>query len=76
MPNEFKAGDRVVKNEKTWVVNAFDGWGRGIGIGVVVEPPFRVDDLGAVDVLWPHGRCFEQIEGLLPAPDAEEVSSQ
>ena len=75
MPYVFKVGDRVVKNERTWVVNDFDNWGRGIGVGVVVEPPFRVDDLGEVDVRWPHGRCFEKIEGLLPAPDVEEISS-
>jgi hypothetical protein len=76
MPHDFKVGDRVVKNEETWVVNDFDNWGRGIGIGVVIDPPFRVDDLGAVDVRWPHGRCFEQIEGLLPAMDAKVVSNK
>ncbi len=76
MPYVFKVGDRVVKNERTWVVNDFDNWGRGIGVGVVVEPPFRVDDLGEVDVRWPHGRiALRKIEGLLPAPDVEEISS-
>jgi hypothetical protein len=76
MPHEFNNGDRVVKNDRTWVVNDFDTWGRGIGVGIVVEPPFRVDDLGEVDVWWPAGRCFEKIDGLLPAPDTREISSK
>lgn len=63
----FKVGDRVIKNPETWVVNAFDDWGREIGIGVVVEPPFYLEP-ELVDVRWPHGRCFEAIVGLLPAP--------
>ena len=32
--------------------------GRGIGIGVVVEPPFVLDS-DEVDVRWPGGQCFE-----------------
>jgi hypothetical protein len=65
----FRIGDRVVKNPATWVPNAFDRWGRGIGVGVVVEPPFPIDDLASVDVVWPAGRCFEDTAGLLPALD-------
>jgi hypothetical protein len=45
------------------VANEFDGWGRGVGVGVVVEGPFEVD--GEVDVRWPAGRCFERVEGLV-----------
>lgn len=63
----FKVGDRVIKNAGTWVVNAFDDWGRGIGVGIVVEPPFYLEP-EMVDVRWPHGRCFETVVGLLPAP--------
>ncbi|OWK45096.1 hypothetical protein FRUB_01427 [Fimbriiglobus ruber] len=60
-------GDRVVRNPATWVPNDFDSWGRGEGVGVVVEPPFALD-APDVDVRWPGGRCFEAVSGLLPAP--------
>ena len=64
----FRPGDRVARNPATWTPNDFDGWGRGVGVGVVAEPPFAVDDLDLVDVRWPAGRCFEAVAGLLPAP--------
>lgn len=64
----FKVGDKVIKNPATWVANDFDGWGRGIGVGEVVEPPFPMDDLGMVEVRWPAGRCGELCVGLLAAP--------
>jgi hypothetical protein len=64
----FQPGDRVVKNPDTWEPNALDAWGRGEGVGVVVDPPFEVDDLKLIDVRWPAGRCFEPLAGLLPAP--------
>lgn len=63
----FRAGDKVVKRPETWAPNDFDRWGRGQGVGVVVEPPFTVDGVGYVDVRWPAGRCFEAVAGLLPA---------
>ena len=70
----FNVGDRVVKNAETWEANDFDSWGRGEGIGIVVLPPFSLEH-NAVDVRWPNGRCFERVEGLLPAPSnsGEEV---
>lgn len=61
---EFKIGDRVIKNEETWKPNDFDGWGRGVGIGVVVEPPYEMYDY-EVDVRWEGGRCFEMVEQLI-----------
>ncbi len=67
MPLPFHVGDRVIKNPATWQPNAFDSWGRGLGVGVVVEPPFPLDP-NEVDVRWPAGRCFEEAAGLLPAP--------
>jgi hypothetical protein len=67
MPN-FTVGDRVIRNPATWEPNAFDSWGRGVGVGVVVEPPFPLDP-GQLDVRWPNGRCFESAAQLLPAPD-------
>ena len=61
---KFNIGDKVIKNPEKWVANDFDAWGRGEGIGVVVEPPFAMDD-DEVDVRWPAGRCFEEVEWLL-----------
>ncbi len=61
---KLKIGDKVVKNPNTWIPNDFDGWGRGVGQGVVVEPPFDLDD-DEVDVRWPNGRCFENIDELI-----------
>lgn len=63
----FHVGDRVVKNPATWVPNNFDSWGRGEGVGIVVEPPFELDPT-EIDVRWPAGRCFEWVSELLPAP--------
>jgi hypothetical protein len=65
--NRFAIGDRVVKNPAMWKPNAFDDWGRGEGVGVVVEPPYHMYD-DKVDVRWPHGRCFESTDQLLRAP--------
>lgn len=70
----FVVGTRVVKNPETWEVNEFDSWGRGEGIGVVVESPFPIDDLQLVDVRWPAGRCFESIRGLRVVPQDEPTS--
>jgi len=69
----FEVGDRVVRNPATWKSNDFDSWGRGIGIGVVVEPPFVLDS-DEVDVRWPAGRCFESTtQLLLLTPDRPSV---
>jgi len=58
MGDELNVGDRVIKNEQTWIPTEFDSWGRGEGIGVIVEPPFGLND-NEVDVRWVSGRCFE-----------------
>lgn len=71
----IKIGDKVKKNPKTWKTNEFDYWGRGEGIGVVVEPPFPLDDEG-VDVVWPNGRCFEDIKQLIKVEDADEQQNE
>lgn len=51
-------GDKVVKDEENWIANAFDSWGRGVGIGIIVKSPHKLDE-DEVDVKWPNGRCFE-----------------
>lgn len=69
MSNKFEIGDKVVKNEATWISNECDlSWGRGVGKGVIVAPPFDLE-CNVVDVRWPGGRCLEKIEELLPATD-------
>lgn len=65
---KLKPGDKVIKNEKTWIPNEFDSWGRGIGLGIVVEPPFKLDE-SEVDVRWPAGRCFEMINQLIKSDE-------
>ena len=65
---QFIVGDKVIKNPNTWEPNDFDGWGRGEGVGTVVEPPFELD-ADEADVRWPGGRCFEKTHQLLPAPE-------
>jgi hypothetical protein len=62
----FLAGALVVKNPATWTESKFDAWGAGDGIGVVIRPPFELDD--GVDVRWPGGREFRKMRELLPAP--------
>ena len=64
MTSLFRVGDRVVKNPETWVPTEFDSWGRGVGVGVVVEPPHALPET-EVDVRWPAGRCFEFTSQLL-----------
>jgi len=51
-------------------VNDFDSWGRGIGIGQIITPPYELDE-NEVDVRWPGGRCFETVDQLLPADKSE-----
>jgi len=67
---EFKVGEYVKKNPMTWQPNDFDSWGRGLGVGQIVEPPFEMPH-DQVDVRWPGGRCFENIHQLLPATKTE-----
>ena len=62
--HNFKVGDKVIKNEETWEPNDLDNWGRGIGIGIIVEPPFEMDN-GEVDVKWSNGKCFEFTNQLI-----------
>lgn len=68
----FAVGESVKRYPAMWQPNEFDSWGRGIGVGVAVEPPFPLEP-EEVDVLWPAGRCFEPAAQLLPAPPASDA---
>ena len=57
-------GTKVIKNPDTWVPTEFDGWGRGEGVGTIVEPNVELGD-NEVDIRWPAGRCVERIEELI-----------
>ena len=59
----FTVGTHVVKHPESWRPDEFDAWGRGVGVGIVVESPIPLDP-DTVDVRWPTGRCFERIDGL------------
>lgn len=41
----MEIGDKVVKCKEDWEPNDFDSWGRGIGVGVIVEPSFELSEL-------------------------------
>jgi hypothetical protein len=68
---QFRVGDRVVKNPTGWIPSAFDAWGAGEGVGVVLgvyEQQTGVPSLGEYDVRWPAGRATQAQAELLPAP--------
>ena len=67
--NRFEVGTRVVRSLETWKTNEFDSWGRGDGVGVVVEPPFTLA-AHKVDIRWTSGSCFESTNQFLVASDA------
>jgi hypothetical protein len=52
---KLKVGDHVVKNPLTWEPCDADAKGKGEGVGLVVKPPYELESLKAVDVLWPNG---------------------
>ncbi len=64
MSELFEIGDKVVKNPETWIPNEFDDWGRGLDVGIVVEPDFPLND-NEVDVKWADGTCVEYVEQLM-----------
>lgn len=66
----MKVGTRVIRNPKNWKPNDFDLWGRGKGVGVIVEPPFEMEE-GGVDVKWPDGRCFENKDQIIAETDGK-----
>jgi len=72
---KYKVGEFVKKNHKCWIENDFDSWGRGEGVGVVVEPPFPLED-DELDVRWPGGRCFENTSQVLPAAAEEQGTKE
>ena len=66
METQFKIGDRVRANPATWLPTEQDQFGRGVGIGIIVVPPFFLEPEFA-DVRWVGDRSFEHVSRLLPA---------
>lgn len=64
----MKIGDKVIKNPDTWIENDFDIWGRGLGVGVIVETPFSMNG-NEIDVIWPNGRCFDTVDQVIKIED-------
>ena len=64
----LQIGDKVTKNPTTWIADDVDAWGRGIGVGEIVDAQGSTADLGAAAVHWPAGRCMERLDGLQSAP--------
>lgn len=52
----FEVGLEVVKDEELWRVNDFDGWGRGEGVGIILQV---LDQGELLEVRWPGGCCYE-----------------
>jgi hypothetical protein len=68
--SKLKKGDLVIKNPRTWIKNDFDSWGRGQGIGEVVDDTYIEDK--EVDVRWPGGKCYESINQLMKVTVTEK----
>lgn len=71
----MEIGDKVVKCKEDWEPNDFDSRGRGIGVGVIVEPSFELSEL-EFDVRWPGGRCFERKDQILLHFDSFDQNSK
>ena len=67
---KYKIGSVVKMNSENWVNCDFDSWGKGIRVGVVVEPSFSLEG-HEVDVGCPEGRCFENTSQLLQATEED-----
>lgn len=61
----MKICDKVIKNPDTWIENDF--LGRGVGIGIIVEPLFSMDD--KIDVRWHNVICFESVDQVVKIED-------
>ena len=62
----MRIGDKVTKNQQTWIASDFDSWGAGEGVGIV-----DVIDDELVDVKWPTGRCSQRTTELLLVPEVD-----
>lgn len=67
----MKIGDKVKKNEDTWVPNEFDGWGRGVGTGKIVAW-WHIH--GEATVQWANGKYVESIEQLIDDVNANVLA--
>jgi len=56
-------GQLVRLRPERWRDHASNWWGRAMGVGLVIAPPFDLDS-GECEVAWPSGRCFELVREL------------
>lgn len=63
----LQVGDSVVKQDGCREPNGFDQWGRGTGVGEIVE---IFEESGSYcDVRWPSGRCYENFDQIQAAQE-------
>lgn len=65
-------GQLVRLRPECWREHGFNHWGRGLGVGIVVDPTFELSPVDC-DVVWPAGRCWElsaELEVVAPSSTA------
>lgn len=60
--------DKVIKNHDTLVENDFDSCCRDLGVDIIVEQPFSMDD-NEIDVICNNVSCFETVDNVIKNED-------
>lgn len=59
---KFEIGEKVIKDEKNWISNEFDSWGRGVGVGVIDSYSNNIEE---IYVKWINGRSLEKLDQIV-----------